>query len=282
MKILLISNLTRDKGAKAAAQAADILTDAGAEVFASSEAAEFLRGKAAAFGGGLEGFDAAVTFGGDGTMLAAAKKAAPAGVPILGVNLGALGFLTELEPGGMGALSELASGNFRVETRMMLDIALVRGGAKAAARRALNECLISRGKKPRSVPIRLLSDGDEVFSFAGDGLIVATPTGTTAYSLSAGGPIVEPEAESITITPVAAHAMSAKSFVLRPERRIVAEIGDISEREAVLSADGEEEISLRSGDEVHITRSDTAAKFIRLSSASFYGVLREKFSGRNT
>jgi len=216
-----------------------------------------------------------VTFGGDGTLLHAARAAAPVNVPVLGVNLGRVGFLTELSAADAAErIVKAAMGDYTLENRMMLDVELCRGGEILYRDFALNDAVV--GCIARVVGVRILGDGRKITEYAGDGVVLATPTGSTAYSLSAGGPIVEPEAENILITPLCPHVLAARSYVLAPDRHVEVEIIRMAEKAAYLSTDGGDCIPLESGDRIRVSRSSLRTQLVRLNDRMFY----EKISHR--
>ena len=265
MKYALITNPAKDRGNRVTEEAASLLRAGGAAcVLLSTEDAI------------PSDADAVITFGGDGTLLHAAWQASRLGKPILGVNVGTLGFLTELEAGEIPLLAKLAAGEYRTEDRMMLSIDVLRGGQNVFHEEALNDAVISHGEIMRVIPLTLCCDGVEVKSFLGDGIIASSPTGSTAYSLSAGGPVVDPLADSITITPLSAHALYAKSFVVSPERRVEVRIGDLEGRSAFVAGDGRDVFPLSSGDLVTITRSARKTALIKIKDESFFKILYQK------
>jgi NAD+ kinase len=283
MKILLFPNSDRDKGYAGTFAAAEVLLRAGAEVVLSDEhsgAAAVLPSGVKFEGGGMDKIkpDIVAALGGDGTFLKAARQAAACGIPIMGVNHGNVGFLTEVEPCNIDCLAALITGGYRIEERMMLDAHLLRGGEEKCRLTALNDCVITRGARARNIHLSLFSDGCELTEIHGDGVVVSTPTGTTAYSLSAGGPIVEPAAECIVITPVCAHALYARSFVMDRKRTISVKVGRLDGREAYLSADGVDCIPLCRGDEIRISRSATVCRVIKISGNNFFNILKEKLA----
>jgi len=218
-----------------------------------------------------------ITFGGDGTILRAARAAADLGVPILGVNLGGKGFIAELEAEDMKYMEYIDKAiteGFKIENRMMLDVEVVRDGETICRDFALNDAVIKGENKV--IDLMLFGDGQRISHFSGDGAIIATPTGSTAYSMAAGGPIVEPAAHNIIVTPICAHTLEAKSFVLVSDRRVSVEIGHRKRNPAYMSVDGGEQISIQSGDIVNVSKSEKHARLIRLSSMSFYKKVSEK------
>jgi len=240
---------------------------------ASRQAAEMLRGLGAEPTGDIRAADMIVTFGGDGTLLHTAACAE--GTPILGVNMGRRGYLCALEREELPLLAGIARGEYRIERRMMLDVRVMRSGAAAYAAAALNDAVVSMGGAARMVSLSLYADGKPLMSFSGDGVILSTPTGSTAYSMAAGGPILEPEASALLITPICAHEIFARPLVLGPERIISVDAG--GRGEAYLSVDGGEAFPLLPGDRVEAARSDRVTRLVHVKPINFYGQIYEKF-----
>ena len=225
----------------------------------------------------LKDADLLICFGGDGTILHASKAATRAGEPILGVNIGTMGFMAELESGELKALSRLATGDYSIEERMMLHVKAEHEGQVVLEEDALNDAVITKGAVARIIQMAVSCDDVEMMSFGGDGVIVCTPTGSTAYSMSAGGPIVEPTAHNIIITPICAHDMRTKTVVTSAQRVITVEIGRIGRKNAFLSVDGGRALRLNTGDKVTITRSPDTTKLVHLSEKSFFEIVKNKF-----
>ena len=225
----------------------------------------------------LRDADLLICFGGDGTILHSSKAAMRAGIPILGVNIGTMGFMAELESGELSELRRLASGDYTVEERMMLHVVAQREGEILLEEEALNDAVITKGAVARTIQMSVSCDDTEVMAFGGDGVIVCTPTGSTAYSMSAGGPIVEPTARNIIVTPICAHDMQTKTVVTAPTRKIRVEIGHIGRKNAFLSVDGGRALRLNAADRVTITCSNKTTKLIHLSQRSFFDVVKNKF-----
>ena len=219
-----------------------------------------------------------ITFGGDGTILRAARAAADLGVPILGINLGGKGFIAEIESEDVDLIDKAITEGFKIENRMMLDVEVTRDGNVIHGDFALNDAVIKGDNKV--IDLTLLGDGQRISHFSGDGAVIATPTGSTAYSMAAGGPIVEPAAHNIIVTPICAHTLEAKSFILVSDRRVSVEIGYRKQNPAYMSVDGGEHISIQSGDIINVYKSEKYARFIRLSSRSFYKKVSEKLGER--
>lgn len=221
--------------------------------------------------------DLVVCFGGDGTILHMAKAATRAGIPILGVNIGTMGFMAELESTELEQLRRLATGDYKVDTRMMLDVTVHRDRDIIFHDICLNDVVITKGAVARIVHLSVECDGVQAMECGGDGVIIATPTGSTAYSLSAGGPIVEPEANNILITPICAHDVVSRCIVASDKRVITVKLTKNARRNAFLSADGGKALRLNMGDVATIRNSKLQTHMIRLKERSFYDVVNTKF-----
>lgn len=224
----------------------------------------------------LQDSDVLVCFGGDGTMLHASKAATRHGVPILGVNIGTMGFMTELEAGETGKLAELVKRNYILEDRMMLDVAVIRDGEVIQRDQALNDAVVTKGAVARIIQMDLFCDGVEAMRFGGDGVIVCTPTGSTGYSLSAGGPVVEPAAENIILTPICAHTMMSRTIVAGGNRIVDVKIGRIGRKNAFLSVDGGRAFRLNAGDIVRVRRSASVTRLVKFGEKNFFDILNNK------
>ena len=220
--------------------------------------------------------DLLVCFGGDGTILHAARAAVGSAAPILGVNMGTKGFLAELEPSELHRLTDVLEGRYAISSRAMLDVSLTRDGKTVLTDCALNDAVV-RGLE-RCIRLDVCSDGQNITSYTGDGIVIATATGSTAYSLSAGGPIVEPEADNILLTPICAHILGVQSYVLQPERVVTVRLEEMAGRTAFLSVDGGESIMLSSGDVITARISQNRTHLVSLGLKSFYEIAYEKLS----
>lgn len=220
-----------------------------------------------------------VSLGGDGTILRIAELAARHSKPLIGVNLGHVGFMTELEYGELAMISRIFDGKFSIDSRMMLELRVVRRGAVLLFQYALNDVTVTKLNPFRVIRADIEADGEMVSSFLGDGVIIATPTGTTAYSLAAGGPVIEPTAENIAVTPVCAHDLRAKSFVFSPQREICITAYGPDNTGVCVSTDGRRGIDLLPGDQVVVRKAKLATQLIRVKGNSFYHLLRNKLSG---
>jgi NAD+ kinase len=220
--------------------------------------------------------DLLLVLGGDGTLLAAARVAAQRGIPILPINMGSLGFLTSFTLEEMfPALEETLAGRSSLSERIMLCAELHRAGQVIDGQRVLNEAVINKGALARMIELELKIDGAFVCRYRADGLIVATPTGSTAYSLSAGGPIVHPSVESLIITPICPHTLSDRPLVLRDSSSI--EVSLSGDAESVfLTLDGQKGIPMQSGDRLRIVRAPERLKLIQPPRKSYFDILRSK------
>lgn len=287
MKVVLSSNPYRDRGLKAAQEAKRILERENIDAVMclpftprKGERVDIPQGiSMSTLEKELPEADLLVCFGGDGTILHAARDATTHNVPILGVNLGSVGFMAELERTELSLLSLLGKGSQHTEERMMLDIKVWRSGKVISENLALNDAVISNGSMARVAELDVLADDELVTEVTGDGIIIATPTGSTAYSMSAGGPIVEPTSSCIIVTPVCAHQLSARAMVLGAERKITVQLPKGSRKHLFLSVDGGKALRLAGGDRVEISRSPHTTKLIRLSERSFYQIIRQKLGG---
>jgi NAD+ kinase len=215
--------------------------------------------------------DLVVSLGGDGTMLRAAQTAHAADVPLLGINLGTLGYLTEVDdPDAWTALEKIASGDMEIEERMMLACSV---GDQSFV--GLNEVLVERASRHRLVRLQVRIAGEELAAFNADGVLIATPSGSTAYALSAGGPIVSPRAECMILVPVAAHMIFSRPFVLPPEDAVELIVDD-AEGEAALSVDGSMGMDLAPRAVVRVARHPRPLRLVRLSGPGFVERLRRK------
>lgn len=225
----------------------------------------------------IQSTDLVICFGGDGTILHMAKAATRHGVPILGVNIGTMGFMAELESSEMSKLKQLASGEFEIDRRMMLDVTVRRERDIVFHDICLNDVAITKGAVARIVHLSVRCDGVQAMECGGDGIIIATPTGSTAYNLSAGGPIVEPEAKSILVTPICAHDMGSRCMVASDKRVITVGLIRNARRNAFLSVDGGKAFRLNMGDIATVRQSHMETKLLRLKERSFFDIVNTKF-----
>lgn len=283
MKIVMTPNPYRDRNFKNVEQAAEILQAAGAETriclpFDVDKSFELPANISFyELNKEIKNADMLICFGGDGTLLHASKIATRYHVPILGVNMGTMGFMAELEASELPLLANLVTGDYKIEKRMMLRVTVHNEGRQLFDEQALNDAAITKGAVAREIQMAVECDGVEAVSCSGDGVVICTPTGSTAYSMSAGGPIVEPCAHNIIITPICAHSFQAKGIVTAPWRTITVRVGKLGRRNAFLSVDGGRAFRLGVGDVITIRKSEQETRLVRLKDTSFYEILNNKF-----
>lgn len=274
---MIVTNRWKDPALETTEKIRRFLTEAGCRV---TVYAQELEGEA--WEGILkqEKADGMLVLGGDGTLLRAARDSVESKIPVLGINMGTLGYLTEVEPGSLlESLEQLVKGNYGLEERMLLTGKVLRGESMLMDARALNDITITRNGHLQMLYFQIFVNGKLLKEYHADGIIVATPTGSTGYNLSAGGPIVEPNASVILLTPICAHTLQTRSVILRAEDRIVIRIREREDRETQpmeVSFDGDKNVALCPGDEVHITKSSMVTSIIKLKETSFLDVLNRK------
>lgn len=225
----------------------------------------------------LPGASMLICFGGDGTLLHMAKTATRHGLPVLGVNIGTMGFMAELESTELAELARIATDDYTIDNRMMLDVTVHRDRDIIFHDLCLNDIAITKGAVARIVHLEVKCDGVQAMECGGDGIIVATPTGSTAYNLSAGGPIVEPDAHSILVTPICAHDVASRCIITSDKRTVSVSMTRNARRNAYLSVDGGRALRMNMGDVATIRKSDLCAKLVRLKERSFFDVVNMKF-----
>ena len=281
MKIALIPNMTRQntpdvtKNLLEEIEKLDVtvfLDNEFSGVFPESEKVEFCN--ITEF---LDECDIVVTVGGDGTFIKSAKLSAQKNKPLLCINAGKLAYLAGLEGNELEYLNEIFSGKYKTEKRMMLSASIIdKNGEILYYSNCLNDAVVSRSGNIRIMNLSISCNNAPLMDYSADGVIVSTPTGSTAYSLSAGGPVIEPQIDSILITPVCCHGFFSRSVVLRPDS--VLEILHDNSGEAVLACDGEEAVAIPDGATVKISNSEVKAEFIKVKNETFIDILNKKMS----
>lgn len=232
----------------------------------------------------LSGYDYILVLGGDGTLLNAASTVSHVDIPLFGINLGTVGFLTEGEVTNLAAIMErLLSDDFSIQERMMIRGSVRSGDNAVLRKRALNDIVISRAGFSRLIGLDVYVNGSFLNAYEGDGIIISTPTGSTGYNLSAGGPIVDPMAQLMIITPVCPHSLTSKSIVLPSDAEVsiaIAKKRKTQETEAIVSFDGGNDLELSAGDILDICVSKRTTKLIKASDVNFYEILRNKLGGK--
>ena len=277
-KVVLCPNPYKDRGLEVTIEARELLMKAGMEVAVSPEdlgdegislpdSLEYCELEEA-----LEGAVLVVSLGGDGTIMHTARRMVGHRVPLIGVNLGSVGFLSELERGDIGRLVTAAQGNFTPSPRMMLRVELIRRGEVVFSSYALNDATVHGVMQ--IIHVVACADGRRILEYNGDGIVVCSPTGSSAYSMSAGGPLVEPTVENLVLTPICPHALLARSCVLAPDRLVTIEISRLRGK-AMLSVDGVD-VNIEDGDTVRVRKSGYQTMLAHVGSKSFYDIVFEK------
>lgn len=224
--------------------------------------------------------DISIAIGGDGTTLNVAKRAAEYNKPVLGINAGRLGFMSGLEQDELEHLNNVVTGNYEIDERLMLEADVVRDNEIICVYQCLNDVVISRGDFARLIDINITCNGRNVSNMRADGIIISTPTGSTAYSMAAGGPVVSPEAKCILATPICPHSLMDRSIIFSADRELVIKAFNDKNNTPVLTADGQESIEIDAQAEVRVRVSKTTAKLIKLKPENFYEILNKKIIER--
>lgn len=280
-KIILCPNPSRDVDMKATKASQKILQEMGFKTvicspFRDDSHQAFQHVEVKPLRQELKTADLLITFGGDGTILHLAKSVALNKVPVLGINMGSLGFVAELESTELEALYKLKDWNFKTEIRMMLDVSVFRNGKEIYTNLGLNDAVIREGPISHVIHLSISSDGHHLADISGDGVIVATPTGSTAYSLAAGGPVVEPVAQTMVVCPICTHNMRFSSYVLSPEHTLTIEMVRNGRKPVYLFVDESRAFTLRSTDQIRVRRSKHVVKLVRLTEKSFCEIFAKK------
>lgn len=283
MKTAVVLNLSKQKAITCAREIAILMLANNAEVLMLSEYRELFKGIQITYIDNIEELfesaDIAITVGGDGTIIHAAKYSARQNTPLIGVNVGRLGFAAEVEPDETESLLRILKGDYQTESRILLDVEVIKNG-KSRHYLAVNDAIIARGQLSKIVDLKLSLDGEEIANYRADGLLFATPTGSTAYSLSAGGPIVAPQMDCLMMTPVCPHSLFSRSVLFSGESELSITVKIPSECCCVLTIDGEKNVDILAEDKVIIRKSELKLKLISLYKRNFYKRLNEKLKER--
>ena len=287
MKIGLIVNREKLNSEKCAKQIARLLIDNGAEVLLNISNEDLFNNESYA---GVAFYatdrdvvfnsDVTVTVGGDGTIIHNAKFASQYRKPLIGVNMGRIGFVAGLESDETDELLKLLSGDYKTEKRMLLTVELQRDG-DIQSFLCVNEAVLTRDILNPIIDISVSLFGEKIITYRADGMIFATPTGSTAYSLSSGGPVVEPDMECILLTPIAPHSLSSRHVVFKSESVLTATVDNADITEGYLVVDGETNVKLQKNDKITIKKSETYLELIVLKEKNFYTLLNEKLKEKN-
>ena len=224
----------------------------------------------------IKNADVVIAVGGDGTTLNVAKKASFVGIPTLGINSGRLGFMSGLEKNELALLKNLVSSEYIIENRMMLKAAIIEGDRLIGEYHCLNDAVISRGSLARLIDICVMCEGRDVTNVRADGMIVSTPTGSTAYSMAAGGPVVSPDTSCFIVTPICPHSLVNRSIIFSPDKELELFAGSDMNNKAFLSIDGADSIPVDDKVKIIISKSEYQAKLIKIKPDNFYEILNNK------
>lgn len=283
MKIAVIVNLSKQRAIHCADAICGLLNTNGAEVCALTECKASLEYKPVTYFENINSLfsacDLAVTVGGDGTIIHAAKYAARADVPLIGVNVGRLGFAADVEVEDICSLTRLLSGDYSTESRILLDVEVQKNG-KSTHYLAVNDAVVAHGQFSKIIDISVCLNDEEISKYRADGLLFSTPTGSTAYSLSAGGPIISPQMDCILMTPVCPHSLFSRSVLFEGDSSLSVTAKIPQDCSCVLTIDGEVNIDIAEDDRVIIKKSDQKLKLISINKLNFYRKLNRKLKER--
>lgn len=284
MRVAIIPNLTRKHAYEVTKDVCAFLSENGVEYFFENNLegqidfeSRFMKTDEL-----LKTCDIVIAVGGDGSIIHAAKKACKYGKPILGVNAGNLAFMAGLEKNEILLMKNLIGGNYVTDNRMLLEVSVFDKDGNSIIREdfCVNDIAIARGEPIKMVKLNVSCDGNRINEYYADGIIISTPTGSTAYSLSAGGPVVDPRIESILLTPICTHSLFARSIVFDSNSEICVTVPE-SEKEAIcISCDGDDSVVIPAGSRLVIKKSKVYADFIRIKNDSFIDILNSKLSQR--
>lgn len=284
MNIAIMPNLQKNHAVDYTRRICEKLAGFGAHLSMLSEYGGLFSGVPVEFHGGIgemmRDCDVILTVGGDGTILHAAKYAVEFDKPLLGVNCGRLGFMAALEIDEIDALRRLIDGSYRVERRMLLDVAVNQEKRGTTHYYALNDVVAAKGSLPHMIDLSLEYNGRHFCDYRADGIILATPTGSTAYSFSAGGPVVDPQTDCILLTPICPHSLFSRSILFGESSRLCIRCTDRQTGPVRVAVDGDQILHIERGDFVEVKKADAHLKLIQVKSQLFYDVLTNKFSDR--
>ncbi|MBO5945124.1 MAG: NAD(+)/NADH kinase [Clostridia bacterium] len=283
--ILIIPNTQKDRDFSVSSKVASVLKSYGISVFVEERYNTDLGGIAKAIASIDDRIELIIVIGGDGSVIDASVPAVSHGIPVLGVNLGHLGYLAEVELSNLGALEKLTRGEYVIEEKMLLSVTATDDGELIqSARFAVNDVIISHESYVGLAELKMRVNDGESVKYRADGLILSTPVGSTAYSLSAGGPIIAHDIDSIAATPICPHSLYSRAVILPQEAKMSVKIGKPQPQygkkpdvEAYLTVDGGEAISVANGETIVISRSELCARFISFDKDGFYDRLKNKF-----
>lgn len=283
MVISVFPNLNNNGVSELAFDVIKILTDGGADVYVQNEYKPIFKSTKAKF----ENFDkamslcnCAIAIGGDGTTLNIAKKAAFLNKSALGINAGRLGFMSGIERDELSLLTKLINKEYIIDERTMLKATIKKDGEVLSSHHCLNDIVVSRGNFARLIDVTITCDGRSVSNMRSDGVIISTPTGSTAYSMAAGGPVVSPEADCIIETPICPHSLMDRSIIFSADKELIVTANNDQNNSPIMTVDGQEAVNLTPGCQIHIKKSDITTKLIKLKPENFYEILNKKIIER--
>ena len=283
MKTAVVVNLSKEEAISCAGEISLLMLSNNSEVYMLSECASFYKGVKISFTDTIDELfkvcDIAITVGGDGTIIHAAKYAARFDKPLIGVNVGRLGFAADIEIDGISELTRILNGDYSVEERILFDVEVIKNGVSKNYL-AVNDAVIARGQLSKIIDLQVTLDNEEIAKYRADGLLFSTPTGSTAYSLSAGGPIIAPQLDCILMTPVCPHSLFSRSVIFDGNSVLTVSVKIPSECCCVLTIDGEKNVDILADDIVKIKKSDLKLKFVSINKRNFYRKLNEKLKER--
>ena len=283
MKVAIVVNLIKSEAISCAEKIYQLLHSNNAEVYMLSECKVLYNDCQITYTDTIQELfeicDTAITVGGDGTIIHAAKYSAQHNVPLIGVNVGRVGFAADIETNEIELLSQILDGNYTKETRIIFDVEVIKNGVSKNYL-AVNDAVIARGQLSRIIDLHLSVDGEEIAKYRADGLLFSTPTGSTAYSLSAGGPILAPEMDCILMTPVCPHSLFSRSVIFNGNSELSISVVIPKDCCCYLTIDGEKNVPIFAEDTVIIRKSELKLDLITINKRNFYRKLNEKLKER--
>lgn len=283
MVISVFPNLNNNGVRELAFDVIKILTDGGADVYVQNEYKPIFKSTKAKFENVDKAMllcDCAIAIGGDGTTLNIAKKAAFLNKSALGINAGRLGFMSGIERDELSLLTKLINKEYIIDERTMLKATIKKDGEVLSSHHCLNDIVVSRGNFARLIDVTITCDGRSVSNMRSDGVIISTPTGSTAYSMAAGGPVVSPEADCIIETPICPHSLMDRSIIFSADKELIVTANNDQNNSPIMTVDGQEAVNLTPGCQIHIKKSDITTKLIKLKPENFYEILNKKIIER--
>ena len=283
MVISVFPNLNNNGVSELAFDVIKILTDGGADVYVQNEYKPIFKSTKAKFENldkAMSLCDCAIAIGGDGTTLNIAKKAAFLNKSALGINAGRLGFMSGIERDELSLLTKLINKEYIIDERAMLKATIEKDGEVLSSHHCLNDIVVSRGNFARLIDVTITCDGRSVSNMRSDGVIISTPTGSTAYSMAAGGPVVSPEADCIIETPICPHSLMDRSIIFSADKELIVTANNDQNNSPIMTVDGQEAVNLTPGCQIHIKKSNITTKLIKLKPENFYEVLNKKIIER--